>query len=195
MCVCVCACVSTQVWSIRCDLHIVDHGGNLVDVASIAAVGALLHFRRPDVSVAGEKVTIHPIADRVPVPLSVHHVPICVSFAIFTDVSTWLPVKQRSLPLTLQTKRLLVYPIQDAIVADPTDREELVAAGRLTFSLNNHGELCLVHKLGGAAVSVDKLLDCAQVAATKVRQHARMTGKMLYSLCTPPHRPSPLQRC
>lgn len=89
-----CVCVSTQVWSIRCDLHIVDHGGNLVDVASIAAVGALLHFRRPDVSVAGEKVTIHPIADRVPVPLSVHHVPICVSFAIFTDVSECVPVKQ-----------------------------------------------------------------------------------------------------
>lgn len=45
-------------WSIRVDLQFFDHEGNLVDCACIAAITALLHFRRPDVTVIGEEVTI-----------------------------------------------------------------------------------------------------------------------------------------
>jgi exosome complex component RRP45 len=45
------------------DLHFFDHEGNLVDCACIAAVTALLHFRRPDVSVIGEEVTIVSLFD------------------------------------------------------------------------------------------------------------------------------------
>ncbi|PHT25954.1 Protein ECERIFERUM 7, partial [Capsicum baccatum] len=36
------------VWSIRLDLHILDNGGNVVDAANIAALAALLTFRRPE---------------------------------------------------------------------------------------------------------------------------------------------------
>lgn len=48
----------TQVWSIRVDVHFLDDEGNLLDCASIAAMTALRHFRKPDVSVLGEEVTI-----------------------------------------------------------------------------------------------------------------------------------------
>ena len=34
-----------QVWSIRVDLHVLDHCGNITDCAAIAAVTALKHFR------------------------------------------------------------------------------------------------------------------------------------------------------
>lgn len=47
-----------KVWQIRVDLLFLDHDGNLVDCACIAAITALLHFRRPDVTVSGEEVTI-----------------------------------------------------------------------------------------------------------------------------------------
>lgn len=47
-----------KVWQIRVDLMFLDHDGNLVDCACIAAITALLHFRRPDVTVSGEDVTI-----------------------------------------------------------------------------------------------------------------------------------------
>lgn len=47
-----------QVWSIRVDMHFLDDEGNMLDCASIAAMAALRHFRRPDVTVLGEEVTI-----------------------------------------------------------------------------------------------------------------------------------------
>lgn len=45
-------------WSIRVDVHFLDDEGNMLDCASIAAITALRHFRRPDVTVIGEDVTI-----------------------------------------------------------------------------------------------------------------------------------------
>lgn len=49
---------AVQVWSIRVDMHFLDDEGNMLDCASIAAMAALRHFRRPDVTVLGEEVTI-----------------------------------------------------------------------------------------------------------------------------------------
>ncbi|ETV98995.1 hypothetical protein H310_08467 [Aphanomyces invadans] len=37
-----------SVWAIKCTVHILDHGGNLVDAVSIASISALMHFRRPE---------------------------------------------------------------------------------------------------------------------------------------------------
>ena len=47
-----------QVWSLRVDVHFLDDEGNMLDCASIAAMTALRHFRKPDVTVVGEEVTI-----------------------------------------------------------------------------------------------------------------------------------------
>ncbi|XP_020531561.1 exosome complex component RRP45A isoform X2 [Amborella trichopoda] len=57
-----CVLAGKLVWAIRVDLHILDNGGNLVDAANIAAVAALLTFRRPECSLGGEdtqSVIIH----------------------------------------------------------------------------------------------------------------------------------------
>lgn len=35
-----------------------NHDGNLMDAASIAAITALCHFRRPDVGIQGDEVTV-----------------------------------------------------------------------------------------------------------------------------------------
>lgn len=51
-------CAFSQVWQIRLDLHLLNHDGNIIDAASIAGIVALCHFRRPDVSVQGEEVTV-----------------------------------------------------------------------------------------------------------------------------------------
>ncbi len=99
-----------KVWAVQIDVHVLDDGGNLIDAASIATVSALLHFRRPDVSITGDAITVvrtprttaclswltwslilcsrctqHSVADREPVPLSIHHLPLCVTFAVFGD--------------------------------------------------------------------------------------------------------------
>lgn len=89
-------------------MHFLDDEGNMLDCASIAAMTALRHFRKPDVTVIGEEVTIvrtrclsypaypagsrhclalgqHSMAERVPVPLAIHHSPMCLTFAFFGD--------------------------------------------------------------------------------------------------------------
>eukprot|EP00878_Enallax_costatus_P035965 GHUV01040230.1.p1 GENE.GHUV01040230.1~~GHUV01040230.1.p1 ORF type:complete len:164 (+),score=33.45 GHUV01040230.1:133-624(+) len=66
--VCCCCCCNTvaQVWSLRVDVHVLDSAGNLVDVCCLAALAALLGFRKPQVEVdqsAGEgeaQVIVHP---------------------------------------------------------------------------------------------------------------------------------------
>lgn len=73
----------------RVDVHVLDHCGNLADAAALAALAALLAFRRPEASVApggdGERaaVTLHAPDAREPLPLSLHHLPLAVSFALF----------------------------------------------------------------------------------------------------------------
>lgn len=47
--------VLLQVWSIRVDVHVLDSGGNLIDACCLAALAALLGFRKPQVEVDQSK--------------------------------------------------------------------------------------------------------------------------------------------
>jgi len=53
-----------RVWTIRVDVHVLNYDGNVTDAACVAAIAALSHFRRPDVSVCGDDVVIHPASER-----------------------------------------------------------------------------------------------------------------------------------
>jgi len=59
-------CITTgrRVWTIRVDVHVLNYDGNVIDAASVAAIAALLHFRRPDVSTCGEDFVIHSHTER-----------------------------------------------------------------------------------------------------------------------------------
>lgn len=70
-------------WSLRIDINIINHDGNLIDCASIAALAALMHFHRPDVTSTGEEIIIHPASEKDFLPLTLFHYPICVSFITF----------------------------------------------------------------------------------------------------------------
>lgn len=132
------------VWALRVDLNILDNGGNMVDAANIAALAALMSFRRPECSVAGEdgqEITIHPPEIREPLPLIIHHLPIAVTFAFFGE--------------------------GDMVVLDPNYKEEEVMGGRMTISMNTHGDVCAVQKGGGVGVSQSEIMRCFRVAAMK----------------------------
>jgi len=58
------------VWTIRVDVHVLNYDGNVIDAASVAATAALLHFRRPDVSVCGKDFEIHSATERYLINLS-----------------------------------------------------------------------------------------------------------------------------
>lgn len=47
-----------QVWVVKVDINILDHCGNMVDAAVLAAISSLVHFKRPHVEVIGDQVTL-----------------------------------------------------------------------------------------------------------------------------------------
>lgn len=72
-----------QVWNVRVDLVVLNYDGNLIGCCSVAALASLSHFRRPDVTTNGEEVIIHSPAEKDPIPISLHHHPVAIAFAIF----------------------------------------------------------------------------------------------------------------
>lgn len=148
-----CVVAGEKVWQIRVDLHLLNHDGNIIDAASIAAIVALCHFRRPDVSVQGDEVTLYTPEERDPVPLSIHHMPICVSFAFFQQ-GTYLLV-------------------------DPNEREERVMDGLLVIAMNKHREICTIQSSGGIMLLKDQVLRCSKIAGVKVLEITELIQKAL----------------
>uniref|UniRef100_G1P449 Exosome complex component RRP45 n=1 Tax=Myotis lucifugus TaxID=59463 RepID=G1P449_MYOLU len=148
-----CVVAGEKVWQIRVDLHLLNHDGNIIDAASIAAIVALCHFRRPDVSVQGDEVTLYTPEERDPVPLSIHHMPICVSFAFFQQ-GTFLLV-------------------------DPSEREERVMDGLLVIAVNKHREICTIQSSGGIMLLNEQVLRCSKIAGVKVAEITELIQKAL----------------
>ncbi|KAJ3614785.1 hypothetical protein NHX12_018355 [Muraenolepis orangiensis] len=118
-----CVVSGEKVWQIRVDVHMLNHDGNLMDATSIAAIAALSHFKRPDVGVQGDQVTVYSPEERNPIALSIYHMPICVSLSFFQQ-GTYLLV-------------------------DPCEREERVMDGLLMITMNKHREICSIQSSGG----------------------------------------------
>ncbi|XP_016136192.1 exosome complex component RRP45 [Sinocyclocheilus grahami] len=148
-----CVVSGEKVWQIRVDVHVLNQDGNLMDAASIAAISALSHFRRPDVAIQGRDVTVFSPEERDPIPLSIYHMPICVSFAFF-----------------LQGSYLLV---------DPCEREERVKDGLLVIAMNKHREICSIQSSGGIMLLKDQVLRCSKIASVKVSEITELINKAL----------------
>lgn len=80
-----CIKINEKVWAIRVDVNVLNHEGNILDCSTIAALTALAHFRRPDITWDGEDFIIHSYRERDPIPLVIHHYPISVSYALFNS--------------------------------------------------------------------------------------------------------------
>jgi exosome complex RNA-binding protein Rrp42 (RNase PH superfamily) len=94
-----CVVAGRAAWALRVDVTVLDHGGNLVDACVLAALAACMAYRRPDVTVGGEAggvgaggaggeplgdlVVVHSREQREPLPLTIHHHPIAVTWALF----------------------------------------------------------------------------------------------------------------
>ncbi|KAE8705727.1 Protein ECERIFERUM 7 [Hibiscus syriacus] len=139
-----CILAGKYVWAIRIDLHILDNGGNLVDAANIAALAALLTYLRPECSLGGEdgqEVIVHPPEIREPLPLTVHHLPIAITFGFFGN--------------------------EGILLIDPTHNEEAVMGGRMTMTVNANGDICAIQKGGGEGVPQRVIMKCLQLATSK----------------------------
>lgn len=142
-----CIVTGQRVWSLRVDVHFLSHDGNLVDISCIAVITALAHFRLPVVTVSGEDITIHSLEERVPVPLSLLHWPICITTSFFGEGSDGEMI----------------------CVLDATAQEEALRVGDMTVTVNKNGELCQISKNGGIPVEASILMRSALLAAEKVK--------------------------
>ncbi|KAG5912948.1 hypothetical protein E4U53_005081 [Claviceps sorghi] len=154
-----CLIAGQKCWSVRADLHVLSHDGNLVDVSCLAVVAALRHFRRPESSMEGETLTVYTPAEREPMPLSWLHSPFCVTFSFFGEGGS-----------SAEGEMVLV---------DATWLEEQLRVSSCTFSLNRHGEICQVSKLGGADVDAPVFVQCAQTALAKAKEFTDLVDRKL----------------
>jgi len=140
-----------KVWSIRVDVRALDDDGNLGDVCSVAALCSLLHFRKAEVNVQGTTAKAFSEQERVPVPLSIHHLPVPVTFALFEPA-----------PGSKEAETMWI--------ADPNRLEEVAMAGALTVAVNQHGELCCLHKPGGMPVDFALIEHCTELAIARAKE-------------------------
>ncbi|KAN0026887.1 hypothetical protein ACTFIV_007878 [Dictyostelium citrinum] len=138
-----CIISGSKVWSIKIAIHVLDDCGNLLDCASISVITALINFRKPDVTVVGNDATIHSLDEREPVPLSIHHTPISITFGFFPN---------------------------EIMIVDPDTKEESVMDGKLSFFVNIHKEICGVSKGGGTSTTIDQVLKCSKIAVIKAAE-------------------------
>ena len=157
----------TQVWHLRLTLHFLSDAGNMLDCACLAGIMALKHFRRPEVEVVGDEVTVvcysfflppsttvyiyksafpqHDPSERAPLPLAIHHTPFCFTFAFFPDPA--------------------IPP-----VLDPSQLEQRLSAGLLSIALNAQRELCVLQKLGGVPLPMDDIMKIVDIAVQKAKE-------------------------
>ncbi|KAI7253173.1 hypothetical protein KC352_g12168, partial [Hortaea werneckii] len=103
----------------------------------------LLHYRRPDVEVKGEEVTVFDPRERDPVKLNLHHSPFCVTLSYFYSGE-----------IVLQDANLL---------------EEQCKEGEVIVGINRFGEVCQIAKYGGAPVEGLEMLKCVSAALERVK--------------------------
>lgn len=149
------------VWNVKIHVSILVDDGAQIDTAVLAAMGSLLHARRPDVTVKGTSVTIHLEDEREPIPLPIHHVPVCVTFAIFES-----PRDETGL-------------VKSSVVMDPSRKEEVAANASTSIAMNSNGEVCSIFKPGGAPVKPTVLVKCAQMAEERAVQITRLLANTL----------------
>ena len=148
-----CIIAGQKCFALRADVHIIDHDGGLIDASCIAVMAALQHFRRPDVQVEGEKAIILSVREREPIPLSILHQPLCVTFSYFED--------------------------DDVYLVDADAAEEQVRQGQVIITMNKHGEVCQIAKYGGATINPLALLQCTNIALDKVKQMGKFIQQKL----------------
>jgi exosome complex component RRP45 len=135
-----CVVPGRNVWSVRVDVSVLNDEGNAEDVAVWAAMASLLNTRRPEVSVRGETVLVHPPHERDPIPLSIHHVPLPITNVVTPKTTT------------ASSSSLLASSLHGFVV-DPTLAEVSAASAVVTVALNAEDQVCNVLKEGGGDVS------------------------------------------
>ena len=116
-------------WNVTCELTLLNNDGNLLDAFNFAAIICLFRFKLPFVSIEEGRLKVHSFEEKRPQTLSIHHLPISMTFALMTQVQQG------------EEKEYLVF--------DPTKSEEEIFDGRISITLNVYKDICGIHYPGG----------------------------------------------
>lgn len=130
-----------KVWHIQVDVNVLNHEGNLIEAACVSALGALAHFRRPEVAVDDGNVIVYSFETREPVHLTILHFPFLIKFAFFNEVP----------------------------ICDPTEDEEKYCDGYLIVGANVVREITLLHIAGKSLISKDQILKQCNYAVSQTK--------------------------
>ena len=116
-------------------------------------------------------VIVHAPASRAPVPLALHHTPVCVTFAFYrasgesgvgpTGTGTTTTTSAGGGGTSSSVPRVLL---------DPAGLEQRLAHGTLNLALTPQRELAVVHKAGGLPLAPEVLMGAVQVAARRAKE-------------------------
>ena len=130
-------------WRLRADVIALNSEGNLIEACSIGLIAALAHFRRPDVSLTNEKLIIHSVDEKIPIPLTMLHFPFCVQICLFSA--------------------------KEKFIIDPLDAEEEASDGYVAIAGNSYREITTVHVSSKALLNQDKIMKCCQTAVERIK--------------------------
>ncbi|GAV07643.1 hypothetical protein RvY_17458 [Ramazzottius varieornatus] len=134
------------VFQVHLSLDIIQADGNLFDATCLAAVASLLVAQRPEISVEGDKIVALSMYERTPIALQVNHIPISTTFSF--------------------------QAASDLVIVDPSGKEEIVLNGNLTVVVNQNSEICGTYKRGVAALPMETIQRCVEIAALRSKDAA-----------------------
>ena len=149
-----CAVEGVAVWSLYCDVCVLQHDGNLLDASLMAMMLALSRVKLPSVKVAGSgdagtEATAAGSDDGGP---------------------GLVVVAEEAIPVVLSAP---LYPISfgliaDVMVCDPNADEEALISTSLTLLLDGKGEMVVTHKPGGAPLPEGSMEACLEAARRRL---------------------------
>lgn len=134
-----CAVAGTAVWSCYCDLYVLEHDGNVADVAMLAMMSALGSVRLPRVS-ADEATGALTVVEEAALAVQLVRPLFPCSFGVLSG----------------------------ELLLDPSAEEEALLAATFTLLLDATGEVRAVHKPGGAPMPDGGLARCTEAAQQRL---------------------------
>lgn len=149
-----CIVAGEKVWHVRVDINFLNHDGGLVDASCLGVMTALRHFMKPEISIRGTEVIVHSVRTHQPTPLSILHVPLCVTYSFFNPTGKAENIKGD------QTNEICVI--------DADKEEECFRDGYLVLTMNMNRELIQISKTGGLPIDGSLLVRFANRSLSTV---------------------------
>lgn len=116
-----------KVWMLFLDILIINHDGNLIDAAGIAALAAIYNAKMPNLVIEGEEYSINR-----------------------ENMAEKLPISDLPIPVTVRKN-------SETLIVDTTALEENAIAGRLTVATKANGNICAMQQGGTSSFTLEEV--------------------------------------